>query len=174
MNRPGHHRTRRERLHSILNSLDVEVLALNRQAYRLLRCEKQLTVVDGATHRFEEPGTWMTSRVWRHHGSAGISGRNMGDPTETPTGPVDLERALLDPAAVFSTPEEVLARADLPHAVKTDVLRRWAYDTNEVAVAEEEGMLGEDNDLQRRVLLALLRLTGRIQQTAPIKQHGDA
>lgn len=98
----------------------------------------------------------------------------MGDPAETPTGPVDLERALLDPAAVFSTPEAVLLRADLSPAAKADVLRWWAYDANEVAVAEEEGMLGEDTDLQRRVLLALLRLTGHLQQTAPIKQHGIA
>ncbi len=36
---------------------DREVLALNRQALRELRCEKRLEVVPGATHLFEEPGT---------------------------------------------------------------------------------------------------------------------
>jgi pimeloyl-ACP methyl ester carboxylesterase len=41
----------------IVGGDDVEVLALNRQALRALRCEKQLDVVPGATHLFEEPGT---------------------------------------------------------------------------------------------------------------------
>ena len=41
----------------IVGGLDPEVLSLNRQAYDLLRCEKQLDIVPGATHLFEEPGT---------------------------------------------------------------------------------------------------------------------
>jgi hypothetical protein len=41
----------------IVGSLDTEVLALNEQALAALRCEKELAVVDGATHLFEEPGT---------------------------------------------------------------------------------------------------------------------
>jgi hypothetical protein len=32
------------------------VLELNRRAYRALRCERELTVIAGATHLFEEPG----------------------------------------------------------------------------------------------------------------------
>ncbi|HLE21405.1 MAG TPA: alpha/beta hydrolase, partial [Vicinamibacteria bacterium] len=32
------------------------VLELNREAYQRLKGEKRLTVVDGATHLFEEPG----------------------------------------------------------------------------------------------------------------------
>ena len=40
----------------IVCSLDEEVLALNRQALESLSCEKQLTIVEGATHLFEEPG----------------------------------------------------------------------------------------------------------------------
>lgn len=35
---------------------DVEVLTLNREAMRRLRCEKRLEVIPGATHLFEEPG----------------------------------------------------------------------------------------------------------------------
>ena len=35
---------------------DVGVLELNEQAYALLRCEKRLEIVPGATHLFEEPG----------------------------------------------------------------------------------------------------------------------
>jgi putative phosphoribosyl transferase len=36
---------------------DAPVIEMNQQAYRLLRCPKQLTIIPGATHLFEEPGT---------------------------------------------------------------------------------------------------------------------
>ena len=36
---------------------DYPVIEMNQQAYRLLRCPKQLTIIPGATHLFEEPGT---------------------------------------------------------------------------------------------------------------------
>lgn len=36
---------------------DTEVITLNRQAYEHLRCAKDLVIVPGATHLFEEPGT---------------------------------------------------------------------------------------------------------------------
>jgi putative phosphoribosyl transferase len=41
----------------IVGGLDTEVIALNREAYAQLHCEKELTIVPGATHLFEEPGT---------------------------------------------------------------------------------------------------------------------
>ena len=41
----------------IIGSFDVPVIELNRDAYRLLRCEKKIEIVSGATHLFEEPGT---------------------------------------------------------------------------------------------------------------------
>jgi putative phosphoribosyl transferase len=41
----------------IVGGDDAEVLALNRVALAKLRCEKQLVIVPGATHLFEEPGT---------------------------------------------------------------------------------------------------------------------
>lgn len=41
----------------IVGGRDDEVLALNRQALRLLTGHKRLEVVPGATHLFEEPGT---------------------------------------------------------------------------------------------------------------------
>jgi len=40
----------------IVGGADTEVLALNRQALRRLRCKKRLEVVPEATHLFEEPG----------------------------------------------------------------------------------------------------------------------
>ena len=36
---------------------DYPVIEMNQQAYRILRCPKQLTIIPGATHLFEEPGT---------------------------------------------------------------------------------------------------------------------
>jgi putative phosphoribosyl transferase len=41
----------------IVGGLDPVVLDLNRSALARLRCEKQLEIVPGATHLFEEPGT---------------------------------------------------------------------------------------------------------------------
>jgi putative phosphoribosyl transferase len=40
----------------IVGGHDDAVLGLNRDAFAQLRCEKQLSVVPGATHLFEEPG----------------------------------------------------------------------------------------------------------------------
>lgn len=36
---------------------DDVVIELNRDAYDLMRCEKELSIIPGATHLFEEPGT---------------------------------------------------------------------------------------------------------------------
>lgn len=41
----------------IVGSKDETVIKLNRAALSELRCEKQLSIVPGATHLFEEPGT---------------------------------------------------------------------------------------------------------------------
>jgi len=41
----------------IVGSRDEVVLSLNREAQTLLRYENRISVVDGATHLFEEPGT---------------------------------------------------------------------------------------------------------------------
>lgn len=41
----------------IVGGLDHEVIELNRRALELLNCEKELVIVEGATHLFEEPGT---------------------------------------------------------------------------------------------------------------------
>jgi pimeloyl-ACP methyl ester carboxylesterase len=41
----------------IVGGDDREVIGLNRQALAQMDCEKALTIVPGATHLFEEPGT---------------------------------------------------------------------------------------------------------------------
>lgn len=40
----------------IVGGADVPVIPLNQEAYDLLVCEKQMVVIPGATHLFEEPG----------------------------------------------------------------------------------------------------------------------
>ncbi|HEU4510832.1 MAG TPA: dienelactone hydrolase family protein [Pyrinomonadaceae bacterium] len=44
----------------IVGALDDPVVAMNREAFCQLRCEKSLQIVPGATHLFEEPGTLET------------------------------------------------------------------------------------------------------------------
>jgi hypothetical protein len=72
------------------------------------------------------------------------------------------------------TPEEILAEPRLTVQEKTDLLCRMSYDAAEQAVALEEGMPGDDDGLQRHVLLALNQLHRRIdvEHTSPTKQHG--
>jgi dienelactone hydrolase len=40
----------------IIGGFDQSVIALNEEAYAKLRCEKEMRIVPGATHLFEEPG----------------------------------------------------------------------------------------------------------------------
>jgi putative phosphoribosyl transferase len=40
----------------IVGSNDEDVLRLNEQSYSVLKCEKKLDIIDGASHLFEEPG----------------------------------------------------------------------------------------------------------------------
>ncbi len=52
----------------IVGGLDNVVIGLNREAYERLSCRKELRIVAGATHLFEEPGTLdevaRLARVW--------------------------------------------------------------------------------------------------------------
>lgn len=91
-----------------------------------------------------------------------------------PSGTIDIDRALLDPGSVFATPEEVFSHHGLSQQQKIEILRRWEYDASEVAVAEEEGMPGDNGDVLRRILLALNELTGGVdvERVGPSKQHG--
>jgi putative phosphoribosyl transferase len=41
----------------LVGGYDEPVIEMNRAAFRLLRCPKEMTIIPGATHLFEEPGT---------------------------------------------------------------------------------------------------------------------
>ena len=78
--------------------------------------------------------------------------------------PVELDKAISDPAAVFTAPEDVVLDTRLNLSEKLEVLKRWAHDADLLAVAESEGMGGGEPAMQSRVLKALGEIE---QQLAP-------
>ena len=73
----------------------------------------------------------------------------------------DLERAMLDPTAVFAQPEDVLDHTGFSRDQKAAILARWAYDARELETAQDEGMPGDQPDLLARILDAARSLGGR-------------
>jgi putative phosphoribosyl transferase len=56
----------------IVGGDDVEVIRLNQHAYERMKCEREIAIVPGATHLFEEPGTLdevvrLASEWFRRH-----------------------------------------------------------------------------------------------------------
>ncbi len=86
-----------------------------------------------------------------------------------------LQQALLDPAGAYHSPQALLDDDSLEKDQKIAVLRRWAYDANELAVAEEEGMGGGEDSMLQRVLDALHSLGAApdIEHSPPTKQRGS-
>jgi hypothetical protein len=78
---------------------------------------------------------------------------------------MDLDRAKLDPASVFRTPEDVLGAAELSAEEKRAILLRWEADAEALLRATEEGMPPADNrspaELLRAVHAALHSLERR-------------
>ena len=72
-----------------------------------------------------------------------------------PTTSIDRHRALADPAAVFVSPEQVVAHPALTPADKVAVLRRWEAMVADEPVAEEIGMAGGEPGLLDRIVVAL-------------------
>ena len=87
---------------------------------------------------------------------------------------IDLKKARLDPGSVFTSPDEILDHRDLTREQKIDLLRRWAYDASELAVAEEEGMAGGESSEIGRILAVLDELTDGfdVEHSPPTKQEG--
>lgn len=84
-------------------------------------------------------------------------------------------RALPDPALESASPQEILSHPGLTREEKIELLRARQYDAAEIAVAEEEGMHGPENDPMQDILLALAQLThGEHETVAPTKQHGHS
>jgi hypothetical protein len=81
----------------------------------------------------------------------------------------DLERALINPAAVFPAPHAVLDHPGLLRPVKHEILRRWAWDEYLKEVAAAEGMAEGEPSRLDAVKVALLSLgeTWRPHPAAP-------
>jgi hypothetical protein len=73
-------------------------------------------------------------------------------------GPPDLERALVNPAAVFLSPAAVLRDPSLTRANKREILKRWALDEQLIELAQYEGMGEGPASRLHEVKLALLQI----------------
>ena len=70
----------------------------------------------------------------------------------------DIEILLGNPAGVFQTPEKLLV-ADLPDAIKADILKRWAYGEKQLEIASDDGMASQKNgDRLQEINLVLEQL----------------
>jgi len=84
---------------------------------------------------------------------------------------IDIEKAILVPASVFKTPEEVLNSQELSRDQKIKILRSWEYDARQLEVAEEENMIGTQEDILDKIIFALRSLDEEynLDQTPPTK-----
>ena len=89
----------------------------------------------------------------------------------------EFEKALLNPAMVFKTPEEVVDSGDLSREQKIEILRRWEYDLRELQVADEESMTAPKPEaVTLDIVLKALHAVGAppdVERTAPTKQGGS-
>jgi hypothetical protein len=89
---------------------------------------------------------------------------------------IDVEKALLNPAAIFKTPQQVIDTKDLSRDQKIEVLRRWEYDVREIQVLDDESTTAkETHAVTLDIVLNALRSLGApidVERTAPTKQGG--
>ena len=74
---------------------------------------------------------------------------------ERMTSKIDLEAALRDPTACFREPQEVIDDPQLSRDDKLTILRRWQHDALRLSTSEGEGMMGGEENMLRRVELAI-------------------
>ena len=88
---------------------------------------------------------------------------------------MNFEKAVLDPAAVYASPADVLDDGCLDREQKIKILRRWEYDARELEVADDENMAGGPPSALDQVLQALHQLDADIdvEHTSPTKQGGS-
>ena len=72
--------------------------------------------------------------------------------------PINVERALVDPRAVFKEPIEVLACANLDDAHKRLTLACWRQDALALQAADDVAMSGGEEPMRKRVLDAIRTL----------------
>lgn len=78
--------------------------------------------------------------------------------------PKGLERAMVNPASVFGSPDEVVSHPDLGIGQKWEILRRWAWDEYLLDVAAQEAMpTPETASRLDEVKTAMLQLEALVQ-----------
>jgi hypothetical protein len=89
---------------------------------------------------------------------------------------IDIEKALINPAAVFRSPKEIVEHGQLTQEQKVDILRRWEYDVRELQVADEESMTAAFPErVTLEAVLQALRAVGastNLERSAPTKHGG--
>jgi CBS domain-containing protein len=75
-----------------------------------------------------------------------------------------LKAALLDPAAVFRSPDQIEHDPTLSREDKLAILESWEADARELAVAEEENMAGGEPSRLDEVVAARVRVEGAQSQ----------
>ena len=73
--------------------------------------------------------------------------------------PPDLDRAFVNPAAVFSSPHDVVRHPLLTIDCKREILQRWAWDEYLLDLADAEGMPGGEPSRLDEVRAALRLVT---------------
>ena len=68
---------------------------------------------------------------------------------------MDFEKAKLNPAAVFKSPQEVVSIQELSREQKIEILQQWEQDARSMEVAEEESMPGPQPKLLQPIRDAL-------------------
>ena len=68
---------------------------------------------------------------------------------------MNFEKAKLNPAAVFKSPQEVVSTQELSRQQKIEVLQRWEEDARLMEVADEESMPGPQPKLLQPIRDAL-------------------
>lgn len=86
----------------------------------------------------------------------------------------DLDRALINPAAVFSSPQEVLHDATLSLDDKREVLRRWAWDAWLLEVAADEAVAQGEPSRFDEVKAALLMVEQARHAAVLVGSQGHA
>ena len=87
---------------------------------------------------------------------------------------IDIALAILDPAQVFDSPQQLIDSAALTENEKIRILRQWEYDAREREVAEEENMCGTDHHWLPDILAALASFGDKApHHDSPTKQGGE-
>jgi hypothetical protein len=88
---------------------------------------------------------------------------------------LDIDKALLDPAAFFSEPNDIVRAPGLGRDLKLRLLEQWEREARALAVAEEEGMMGGEESMLGRVRRAVAALGGEEEndeKPGPTTKHG--